>query len=190
MRPRTRRSELLAAKDLQLDLALADYGPEARDARIQLRDGLGKTIDEIWRADATNSDFVANNFSTAIRSLRARQAALDKLHPTTDEQTRALAVATATVDALGQSRMQMSFALAAPLPVPLMGTVVAWAVLLFIGFGLMSKGNPMSIVFAIVGAVAVASAFHLILDLSSPYTGVFRVSSAPLEQVLAVMGKE
>jgi hypothetical protein len=41
-----------------------------------------------------------------------------------------------------------------------------------------------------IGAVAVASAFYLILDLSGPYSGVFRVSSAPLEQVLAVMGKE
>jgi hypothetical protein len=26
--------------------------------------------------------------------------------------------------------------------------------------------------------------------LSDPYSGIFRVSSAPLEQVLAVMGKE
>ncbi len=84
----------------------------------------------------------------------------------------------------------MAFALSAPISLPLVDTVVVWAVLIFVGFGLMSKGNPMSIFVAIVGAMAIASAFHLILDLSSPYTGVFRVSSAPLEQVLAVMGKE
>ena len=30
----------------------------------------------------------------------------------------------------------------------------------------------------------------MILDLSRPYTGLFRASPAPLEQVLAVMGKE
>ena len=105
----------LAAKDLQLDLALSDYGPEARNARLQLRDGLRKTIDEIWRADTGNSAFAANNFSAALRSLRARQAELDKLHPSTDQQTRALAVATATVDALAQARLQMSFALSAPI---------------------------------------------------------------------------
>lgn len=84
----------------------------------------------------------------------------------------------------------MSFALAAPVSYPLVFTVVGWAVLLFCGYGLMSRGNPMSIVAAMVGAAAVASAFHLIIDLSNPYSGVFRVSSAPLEQVLAVMGKE
>ena len=37
--------QALAAKVLQLDLALADYGPEAKDVRLQLRDGLSKTID-------------------------------------------------------------------------------------------------------------------------------------------------
>jgi hypothetical protein len=41
-----------------------------------------------------------------------------------------------------------------------------------------------------VGALGVASAAFLILELSSPYSGIFRASSAPLEPVLAVMGKE
>jgi hypothetical protein len=54
----------------------------------------------------------------------------------------------------------------------------------------MSGGNAASFVVVAVGALAVASAAYLIFDLSSPYTGVFRVSSAPLEQVLGVMGKE
>jgi len=48
----------------------------------------------------------------------------------------------------------------------------------------------MSVVAMAVGALAVASAVLLILDLSNPYSGVFRASPAPLEQVLAVMGKE
>jgi hypothetical protein len=39
-------------------------------------------------------------------------------------------------------------------------------------------------------AQAVASAFYLILDLSSPYSGLFGASPAPLEAGLAAMGKE
>jgi len=46
----------------------------------------------------------------------------------------------------------------------------------------------MSIIVLGAGAVAVATAVLLILDLSNPYPGVFRASPAPLEQVLAVMG--
>ena len=54
----------------------------------------------------------------------------------------------------------------------------------------MSKGNAMSVVALIFGAVAVASAIYLILDLSSPYSGgLFRASPPPLKQVLAQMSR-
>ncbi len=182
--------QTLAAKVLQLDLALADYGPEAKDARMQVRDGLGKTIDEIWNSKLSDADFAASNFAAAIKNLQNREGTLEALHPTTDVQTQALAAAKATLDSIAQSRLQMSFALAAPISLPLVITVVIWAMLLFCGYGLTSRGNPMSVAAVAIGAVAVASAFYLILDLSGPYSGVFRVSSAPLEQVLAVMGKE
>jgi hypothetical protein len=84
----------------------------------------------------------------------------------------------------------MSFALTSPISIPLIVIVAAWATCLFLGYGLMSEGNAMSFVAVAVGALAVASATYLIFDLSGPYSGIFRASSAPLEQVLAVMGKE
>jgi hypothetical protein len=182
--------QTLAAKVLQLDLALADYGPDATPVRAQLRQGLSKTIDQIWGADESDADFVANNFAAAVQNLRSREGSLASLHPTTDEQKHALSSATATVEAIGQARLQMSFALADPVSYPLILIVVGWAVCLFCGYGLLSKGNAMSVVAGAVGAIAVSSAVYLILDLSDPYSGVFRASAAPLEQVLAVMGKE
>src|SRR5271166_2729766 len=182
--------QTLAAKVLQLDLALADYGPEAKDVRAQLRQSLGKTIDEIWGSNESDANFVANNFAAALQNLRNRDAALTALHPSTDAQTQALAAAKATVESIGQSRLQMSFALASPISIPLIVIVASWAVFLFFGFGLMSGGNAASFVAVAVGALAIASAAYMIFDLSSPYSGIFRASSAPLEQVLAVIGKE
>ena len=182
--------QTLAAKVLQLDQALADYGPETKDERAGLRQGLAKTIDEVWGANESDAQFVANNFSAALRSLHSRDAALAQLHPSTDAQTQALAAAKATVESIGQSRLQMSFALASPFSIPLIVIVVAWATCLFFGYGLTSGGGATSFAAMALGALAVASAAYLILDLSSPYSGLFRVSSEPLEQVLAVMGKE
>jgi hypothetical protein len=138
--------QALAAKALQLYLALADYGPEAKNLRPQLRDGLGKTIDAVWGANENDANFVANNFAEALHNLRAREQALDAFRPSTDAQTQALAVAKATSEAIGQWRLQLSFALAAPVSYPLILTVVAWALLLFCGFGLMSRGHAMSMV--------------------------------------------
>src|SRR5271157_403093 len=181
--------QTLAAKVLQLDLALSDYGPGANDARAQLRKSLGKTIDEVWGSNESDANFVASNFAAAIHNLRSRDASLAALHPSTDAQTQALAEAKATVESIEQSRLQMSFALAAPIAIPLIVIVVAWATLLFFGYGLMSGGGATSFVAVAVGTLGVASAVFLILELSSPYSGMFRASSAPLEQVLAVMGK-
>jgi hypothetical protein len=180
----------LASKVMQLDLALSDYGPDANSARAQLRDALGKTIDQVWSASVSDSNFAANNFASAIQNMRAREKVLAGLHPSTDEQKQALTEATSASDALAQARIQMSFALSAPVSYPLLLTVVGWVGCLFCGFGLTSRGTLTSVIALAVGSIAVASAVLLILDLSNPYSGLFRASPAPLEQALAVMGKE
>lgn len=179
--------QTLAAKDLQLDLALMDYGSEAVAGRALLRQGIARTVDDIWGERQHAETFVARNFAAALDSLRRRQAYLDSLDPQTDKQKRALAAATQTIDAIAQSRLQMSFALSSPVSYPLILTVLGWAAGLFCGFGLMARANAMSIPALTFGSIAVASAAYLILDLSSPYSGVFRVSPAPLEQVLEYM---
>ncbi len=181
--------ETLAAKGLQLDLALQDYGPEAHDLRAKFRERLAKTIDQVWGANQSNANFAAANIAGAIQGQRGWQAALDSLHPSTDAQTKALATARSAVELIVQSRLQMSFALENPVSYPLVGIVATWAVFLFCGYGLLSGGNGMSYVAAGVGALAAASAVLLILELSSPYSGLFRASPAPLKEVLAVMGK-
>jgi Protein of unknown function (DUF4239) len=182
--------QALASKVMQLDLALADYGPEANAARAQLREALATTIDQVWGASESDSHFAADTFASALDNMRAREKVLSALKPSTDEQKRALGVATSTADALAQARMQMSFALSAPVAYPLLLTVVGWVVCLFCGFGMMSRATVTSVMALGIGSIAVASAVLLILDLSNPYSGLFRASPAPLEQALAVMGKE
>jgi hypothetical protein len=175
---------------LQLDLALEDYGPDAKPERLALRNRLGKTIDQVWGTKESDANFAANDFAAAIRILRDPEKALERLQPSTDEQKQALATAKSAIESIGQSRLQMSFALTAPVSYPLLLTVVGWVFFLFCGFGLMSRSGVMPVIVLAVGAIAVATAVLLILDLSSPYLGAFRASPAPLEQVLAVMGKE
>jgi hypothetical protein len=181
--------QTLASKFLQLDLALTDYGPDAAAGRALLWQDLAKTVDEVWGQEQSAAEFAAGNFSEAIAYLRRRQAYLNSLTPSTDGQRAALAAAQATADGIAQSRLAMSFALSSPVSLPLVYTVVVWAVGLFCGFGLMSRMSAMSIVVLGFGALAVASAGYLIIDLSSPYSGIFRASPAPLEQILAYMGQ-
>ena len=180
--------QTLAARVLQLDLALSDYGRGADAGRAMLSQDLTKTIDEIWGKKESDRQFVATNFSEAIANLRRRQAYLDALSPSTDGERAALASAQSTVEAIAQTRLSMAFALSSPVSWPLVYTVVAWAAGLFLGFGLKSRMTASSLVALCLGAFAVGSAAWLIIDLSSPYAGAFRASPAPFQQVLAYMG--
>ena len=70
--------QTLAAKVLQFDLALKDYGPEASPARAQLRQGLAKSIDQVWGISESDRNFAANNFAAAIQSQRNWEASTEK----------------------------------------------------------------------------------------------------------------
>jgi len=172
-----------AARALQADLALAAYGPDASRGRASLREDLAKTIDQFWgpRAD---SDIVSRNYRAAIDNLRSRRAFLESLHPASDEQKTALAAARDAIEAMGQTRLQMSFALTSPASFRLLAVVVGWATFLFCGFGLMSRRNAMSYAALAVASLSVATTMYLILDLSDPYSGFVQASNSPIERVI------
>jgi hypothetical protein len=180
----------LASKALQLDRNLADYGPEAIEARAKLREGVGSTIRDIWGVDQTDSSFAAKNFSAAIGGLNFWKASLESLHPSTEAQKKAVDGATSAVEAIAQQRLEMSFALDSAVSNPEVWIVVVWTIFLALGFGLLSGGNVTSYIAVAVGSLAVASAVLLILGLSNPYRMPFRASPAPLEQVYEAMGKK
>ena len=84
-----------------------------------------------------------------------------------------------------QTRVLISLQLASPVSWPLVVIVVSWALILFCGFGVLSRINSTTIVALGFGAFAVGSALFLILELTQPFTGVFRVPSDAFDEMLA-----
>lgn len=76
-----------------------------------------------------------------------------------------------------------------PVSWPLVTVVVLWSILLFCGFGMLSRINATTIAALGFGGFALGSALFLIIELSQPYTGLFRVPPAALEQSIQEMGK-
>jgi hypothetical protein len=175
--------QTLAITDLKLDEAFQDYGPDAAEGHRILRDGIKNTIAEIWN-NTDDGQAVIHRFGYARANLKSRLALLNALQPASDQQTAAKAEATQAAIAIDQTLSQMTLALLDPISYSLIGVVVAWAVFLFCGYGLLSKAHPMSYVVLFVGALGVASAIYIIVDLISPFSGVFVISPAPLVDVL------
>jgi TM2 domain-containing membrane protein YozV len=176
----------LATQFLQLDLALADYGQGAQAERSGLKKEVRLLIADAWGGD---TNYVARNYGAAIGAWHARELYLKRLPPGTEDQKQAVAAATKAANEIAQTRLQMAIALTDPVSSPLVAIVVAWAVCIFMGFGLMHAKTLDSLGAMAVGAVAVATAVYLLIDLSHPYWGLVRVSPEPLREVMALMGK-
>ena len=63
--------------------------------------------------------------------------------------------------------------------------LVFWVSVLFLGFGLFARFNATVTVALLVGALSVAGAIFLILELSEPYHGLMRISDEPLRNAMA-----
>jgi hypothetical protein len=57
--------------------------------------------------------------------------------------------------------------------------------MLFLGFGLLASFDPTVAVAQFLGALSVAGAIFLILELNQPYSGPLQVSDAPLRSAIA-----
>ena len=114
---------------------------------------------------------------------------LDALDPKTPVQKDALVAAKANLALMEQTRLLMSLQLSSPVAWSLVISVVLWSMFLFWGIGVLSGTNPTTIVALALGAISVASAMFLVLDLTQPYSGLFRVPPSALEQALEAIDK-
>lgn len=185
----TQQSELqqLAIRDLLLDKALEQYGPETKPIRDKLKEALVKNYELIWKGGDINPELLT--VGAAIASLKPMGDYLASLNPKTPEQTRAVGAAAANFGVIEQTRMLMSLQIAAPFPKHLLVVVVVWSLFLFCGFGLLSRFTATTLAALAFGAFAVASAIFLILELGEPYTGIFRISPVAIEQSLDALDR-
>jgi hypothetical protein len=185
----TQQSELqtLSSHYLQLDQALAKYGPDTKPVRDRMKAALTQNYELIWQGGDADPEKL--QVSTAMAGLQPMDDYLGSLDPKTPAQTQAASSARNHFGQIEQTRLMMSLQLSNPFSKPLLITVGAWSLFLFCGFGLLSQMNATTLAALAFGAFAVASAIFLILELSQPYTGLFRTSPAALVQTIEVIDR-
>jgi hypothetical protein len=181
--------ETIAARALQLDIALAEFGPETKEARADLKAGTQRVYHMFWGEKPLFDSDPGQLAPGAIESLKATDAGIAALEPRTPLQKQAAAAAVVDAGLIQNTRLSIALQLKSPVSWPLVTVVVLWSVLLFCGFGLLSRINATTIAALGFGAFAVGSALFLIIELSQPYTGLFRVPPGALEESIEEMGK-
>jgi hypothetical protein len=187
----TQKSEIetFAAREVQLDLALAEFGPETKEARVRMKETLQSVRHMVW-GDSMGANAAPDiSVGAPLGHLRELDEYVASLDPKTPAQRQFAAAAGADAGAIEQTRVLISMQLASSISWPLVFVVVSWALILFCGFGLLSKLNATTLAALAFGAFAVGSALFLVVELSQPFTGVFRVPSGAFDQMLESIGR-
>ncbi|MGA2124800.1 MAG: hypothetical protein ABSG76_01480, partial [Xanthobacteraceae bacterium] len=187
----TQRSELEAfsAQMLLLDQSLAQYGTDTKPARAAMKDTLVQAYRLIWGGGDVDKSTLT--VAVPLARLRAMNEFLGTLEPKTDMQKHALEKARELVWSVTQSRLLMSLQVSShPVSWPLMTILLFWTLALFFAFGLLSRTINATVVTALAfAALSVAGAMFLILELGRPYTGLYKVSPAALQETIEFLDK-
>jgi len=171
-----------------LDQALKQYGPETQPLRDKLRAGIIKGYQTFW-GDG-DVDPKALTVEMPLANAQAISDFLATLKPQTDVQKAALTTANIYASMVEQSRLLMSLQVASgPVSWFLIAILVFWTAALFFGIGLYAEPNGLVYAALGFGALSIAFAIFLIFEFALPYTGLFRVSPAALQQTIEFMGK-
>lgn len=176
----------LSADVIQLDRILSHYGPESLPARARFRDTVERAIDHIWPHDDGRP---ANLRLGEDKNEPADfYALISNLQPQANAQRFAQTQALAIAAQLSRTRVLMYEQAGSSIPWPFLLVLVSWLVILFIGFGVFAPANATVLATLFVGALSVAGAMFLILELDRPYEGMMHLPSALLRNALTQIG--
>lgn len=173
----------LAAGIVLLDRTLELYGPDAQPLRDGLHEVVRQTHDAIWSPAGIHPE---NLDSQAVRS--GSTATLDqvaRLEPRTEMQRALKARVFDKMEGIAKARLEMVEGRGSQIAWPFLAVLIFWIAMLFLGFGLLARFNATVTVTQFLGALSVAGAIFLILELNEPYRGLLQISDAPLRMAIS-----
>jgi hypothetical protein len=179
--------ELVCARVIQLDGLLRRYGPEADPARVLLKDFVRSSFEGVGNGEHVS--LTVPTIGHAVGRMDKVIVAIDSLRQSAPAtQQNQMIKAADLAGAINDQRLQMSLQLEDSLSWPLVAVLTSWLALLFFGIGMLAPLNRVGVGGLAIGAVTVASAMFLIVQLSDPYISLLRLSPRPIIQTFKALG--
>ncbi len=180
----------ISASLVLLDSVLAQYGPEAQEARDGLRQAAAVGLERLWPQDATQTAASAAPGTFVRGAGISLYGKIQEFSPQNDMQRRLQSAALQITEELGQARWLLAAqGESVSVPMPFLVILVFWLAVLFVSFGLFAPPNATVVATLFLCAQSVSAAIFLILELAQPFEGLIQISSAPLRNALALLGQ-
>jgi hypothetical protein len=171
-------SDIILLNDL-----LRSYGPDANQARASTLLATEEVANRIWPKESSQL--------SELKPLRYGQdsdAQLQLLVPKNSEQASLKSQIPPVISKLRQSYWLLFLdSEQNSLSTPLLVVVTSWLTAIFISFGLFAPPRSTVFVTLIACSLAVSAAIFIIMSMYSPFSGVLRISPAPVREALSQM---
>jgi hypothetical protein len=175
----------LSANLISLDRVLANYGPEAKEARTLLREiGVGALARISPQQDAQ-----ALQSAAQPRPAEQLQTKIQELTPKDDAQRVSKSEALRLIFSIGSTRWLMYLQRTTATPLILVFVLIFWLTIIFIRLGMLAPFNAIVVASLFVAAASVAAAILLIMRVYAPYEGMLQLPLAPLKAALEQIGR-
>jgi hypothetical protein len=190
----------LAIELIQLDRSLREWGTEAQPIRELLRAYTAAAIATTWTHEPrpSGNDYLtqvptaegSHLESPVMGDMLARiESEVRQLEPHDPMHRRLAGTCIAQFERLMQTRWRLIEETGSSISTPFYVVLVFWLAVVFGSFGLNAPRNLLSSTTIALGALAIASAIFVILDMDTPFGGVFTVSSQPMRDALAQLSR-
>jgi hypothetical protein len=175
------------AKVILLDRLLANYGPETKEVRETLRQAVVGLIAVLWPEEpVSQEDMSAFERATTAEKLAEK---IRDLKPQNEAQRAMQGQALQLVQEMVLSRWIQIEQGQTSLPRAFLVIVLFWLTMLYTTFGMLAPRNATVITVMLVGALALATAMFLIVEMNRPMGGAIKVSSGPMHKALEHLGR-
>lgn len=173
----------ITANLILLDNILAQYGPETRAIRGQIRSTIDPFADGLWREKEAGTTRPVETNAAAERVYLE----IHKLSPHDDLQRLLKTRAVQLSNDLAQVRFLLFVESENLIAKPFLAVLALWLMIIFASFSLFSPLNGTVFTCLFLFALSAASAIFLIMELSRPFTGLMMISSTPLRNALGTI---
>lgn len=178
-----------AAKVILLDQMLRQYGPEAKPARELLRSVLISRQDMRWVASeaVTVAEKKAGGAAAERPPGEALRTTIAALVPANDTQRSVQSKSLQTIDDFMQMRWLFVAQSTDRVSTPLLVALVVWLTTIAFCTGLYAPRNATVTVVGLLCALSVSAAIFLIIEMYEPFSGILRISDAPLRAAVGYL---
>jgi hypothetical protein len=184
-----------AAELIEFDTTMRELGSAADEARHLLRQYTAAAIASTWPQEPAPSGNYPRGLGAPDNPqqlenvrlgdmLTAVGRELRRLRTQDSLQQRALDDALTQYRRVVDARWRIIEEAHSSISKPFFMTLTFWLGVIFLSFGLITPRNALALVTISLGAVSIASAIYVIVDLDTPFTGPIVISSMPLRDTL------